>query len=137
MMGQVLLPKEVRMKLQRLDHVNIHTKDSERLAAWYQEHLELKNGKRPKSDTKGNWLYLEEHAIIHLVQTKKAERPEDPALEHFALAGTGLGAFLVKLDHNGIPYDLTDFADAGVVQVNLRDCDGNHLHIDFPISEKP
>ena len=126
------------MKLTGLDHVNIHTEDISRLSAWYERVLGLVAGARPASfDFPGAWLYLGDSPIVHLVEADGIGRPRVPAIEHFSLSATGLGTFLRTLDAVAVDHQLVDVPEAGVVQVNIRDCDGNHVHVDFPLSEKP
>lgn len=125
------------MRLLALDHVNIHTEDVERLASWYEETLGMKVGPRPNSfDFDGAWLYIGDQPIIHLVGAADVQRPETPALEHFSVTATGLRELLDRFEETRTDYQLVDVPDVDVVQVNIRDCDGNHIHIDFPLTER-
>ncbi len=56
-------------------------------------------------------------------------------LEHFAVSATGLKEMLALLEAEGERYRLNPIRDAGVLQVNVWDPDGNHIHVDFPLAE--
>lgn len=124
------------MQLIAFDHVNVHTTDPGALADWYEDIIGLKRGMRPNGlGVDGIWLYLGDRAIVHLVEAPNVDRPAVPAIEHFSLSATGLDTFLTTLRKRGIKYALAEVPDVSVVQVNLADHDGNHIHIDFPLHE--
>jgi catechol 2,3-dioxygenase-like lactoylglutathione lyase family enzyme len=123
------------MPLHSLDHVNIRTKNLDALATWYEQVLGLTLGERPNAAVDGRWLYLGDKPIVHLVDADQVDEVHHPALEHFALSASGLEAFLAQMDATGTPYRLAEIAQIGTVQVNIADSDGNHIHVDFPLSE--
>ena len=120
-----------------LDHANIRTARLDEMVAWYGEVLGLTAGWRPPSfDFPGAWLYAGDQAVVHLVGVAATEPPGGAVqLEHAAFAARGLRDFLARLDERGERYRLAEVADAGLVQVNIWDPDGNHLHVDFPLDE--
>ena len=59
----------------------------------------------------------------------------DPAIEHYAFQATGLGELVDRLQKRDIPHTLDKVPGFDIVQVNLRDCDGNHIHVDFHSDE--
>lgn len=123
--------------IKHLDHVNIRTANVPGLIDWYGRVLGLKTGPRPDFPFPGAWLYAGDHAIIHLVG--RDEKPTDPQedlhFEHFAVAGTGLGTMLDALRASGERYAIGRPPGFPIVQVNLWDPDGNHLHVDFAADE--
>ena len=121
----------------RLDHVNLRTARLDEMTRWYGEVLGLRSGWRPPSfGFPGAWLYAGEDALVHLVGVEVTAPPHpDAQLEHAAFSATGLTAFLEKLEARGERHRLSALPDAGLVQVNVWDPDGNHLHIDFPYAE--
>ena len=129
------------MPLHAFDHINIHSEDIARLAEWYGDILGLRIGPRPDGlGVEGLWLYLGDQAILHLVDAPNVHRPGAdvvPALEHIAFRATGLDEFQNHLARRQIDYTPFEVAEVGLVQINLNDCDGNHLHIDFPLEEMP
>jgi catechol 2,3-dioxygenase-like lactoylglutathione lyase family enzyme len=130
-----LKQRETEMTLMRLDHVNIRTSNLAAMIEWYVDILGLVEGPRPPFDFAGAWLYIGDAPIVHLVGVKNEPRSIEPKIEHFAISATGLKVFLAKLKSREVVYSLDEVPDFPIVQVNIRDCDGNHIHIDFPHAE--
>ncbi|SLN65941.1 VOC family protein [Roseisalinus antarcticus] len=123
------------MEIRSLDHVNLYTPDPDGLAAWYVEVLGLAIGWRPPFGIGGHWIYAGDRPIIHLVEVAEAPRNIEPGIEHFALSATGLPELQSRLDARGIAYSIDPVVGLDVVQVNLRDPQGNHIHVDFDLAE--
>ncbi len=124
--------------LKRLDHVNLRTADLDAMVAWYGRVLDMHPGPRPDFAFPGAWLYADGHPIIHLVGVETAPR-SDPAadlrLAHFAISANDLNDLRARLDAEGAPCRLAHIRDLGIVQANIHDPDGNHIHIDFDAAE--
>lgn len=124
------------MPLAGLDHVNLRTADLARLRAWYVDVLGLSDGPRPGFSFGGAWLYCGERACVHLVEVAAPPAPEGPLrLEHFAFSAAGLAGFLSLLKRRGEAYRIGVIEDFGIIQVNIHDPDGNHIHVDFALAE--
>ncbi len=123
------------MQLYRLEHVNIRTANLPAMIDWYCSVLGLKNGDRPAFDVPGAWLYLGDMPIVHLVEAASMPEGRDPKLEHFALSAQGLTDLIGRLDTHQIPHHEVRVPDAGLIQVNFADPDGNHIHVDFSLEE--
>jgi catechol 2,3-dioxygenase-like lactoylglutathione lyase family enzyme len=120
----------------RLDHVNVRTANLDGLVRFYVDVLGLHAGERPPLGFPGAWMYAGEHPVIHLVGVEEQPTPEGALrLEHFAFSASGLGEFLARLGRLGIDFKQSRQVGTGNVVVNLRDPDGNRLHVDFPASE--
>lgn len=118
--------------LTAFDHVNIRTANLEAMIAWYGEILGLQPGPRPPFDFPGAWLYLGDSAVVHLVGKDRAPAPgDDLALEHFAFRARDLAGFVARLDAKSIAHSVDPVPGLPLVQVNLHDPDGNHIHVDF------
>jgi len=125
--------------LSALDHVNIRTARVDALATFYAEILGLTRGPRPPFAFGGAWLYCGDRAVVHLVEIEPggagprtgAIDPMELQLSHFAFRATGLRAFLARLTQAGIQHAVGPLPGAPITQVNLRDLDGNALHVDF------
>ena len=127
------------MPLTAFDHVNIRTGNLDALVGWYADILGLRTGFRPDFPFPGAWLYLGDQAIIHLVGTDHDPSPfsedEDLRMEHVSFRATGFAEFKAKLEDRSIPHRITELDEVGLALVNIRDPDGNHLHIDFDLKE--
>ena len=136
----------------KLDHINIRTANLEAMLAFYAAVMDLTPGPRPNFAGTGAWLYAEQSMPDSLASVRTRYRPAwvhfievpstevDPGrlqIEHFAFTATGMKRFLQRLDEQGCAYELAHVPDVDLVQVNFRDPDGNHIHVDFPLAEKP
>lgn len=122
------------MAIEKLDHVNLRTTQLKAMVDWYETVLGLRQGPRPDFPFPGAWMYAGDGAVVHLVGIEGDPGIGSEAalkLEHFALSATDLQEFTGKLDSMGIEYRRNDLAGIGVVQVNVWDPDGNHIHVDF------
>jgi catechol 2,3-dioxygenase-like lactoylglutathione lyase family enzyme len=120
------------VQIKKLTHVNIHTTDVERLVEWYDRVLGMPAGDRPPFPFPGAWLYCGSDAVVHLVGVDGLPPSEGMLrLEHFAFDAVGLKEFLARLDREKVPYDGRKVQGAEGVQINVRDPDGNHIHVDF------
>ncbi len=123
------------MPLQSLDHVNVRTHRLAAMIAWYGEVLGMTTGPRPGFSFGGAWLYCAGRPIVHLVEVAAEPAAIAPKIEHFAIGGTDLEGFLVTLEQAGVAYEIGRPPGFPIIQVNLHDPDGNHIHVDFPSDE--
>ena len=125
------------MALEKLDHVNVRTANLEAMTAWYRDVLGLATGPRPGFSFPGAWHYCGDDPIVHLVgvDSQPGADNADLRLEHFAISGAGLGEFVGRLKEAGEAYKTRRLEDFGIIQINVHDPDGNHIHIDFPLDE--
>ncbi len=122
--------------IEGFDHVNVRTANLEAMTRWYGEVLGMTPGPRPDFGFPGAWLYLGEAALVHLVGVAVTPAPQgDLRLEHAAFRARDLKGFLERLDRIGQAYEFGRPPGFPIVQVNVRDPDGNHLHVDFPSAE--
>ncbi len=120
------------MTITAFDHVNIRTTKLDEMTAWYGDVLGLHAGPRPDFGFPGAWLYKGDHPMIHLVGVDAPVAvPENLGLEHFALRATGLDAFLQNLDAHKVEARVARVPGLPIVQVNIYDPEGNHIHVDF------
>ena len=123
------------MQLGPLDHVNVRTAKVQAMREWYVRVLGMVDGDRPPFPFPGAWLYTGSSPVVHLVGVAAEPANSDPKLEHFAFAASGLVAFRAKLEQLGEKYDVRVVPKIGIVQFNIWDPDGNHIHVDFQPTE--
>ncbi|ABD55628.1 glyoxalase/bleomycin resistance protein/dioxygenase [Jannaschia sp. CCS1] len=119
-----------------LDHINLQTVQLAAMVKWYDEVMHLHPGKRPAFPFDGAWLYAGDRPVIHVVEVADAPPPAaDLALEHVAFRASGLPAFVRRLREGNHRHRLVQVPGVPIVQVNVWDPDGNHLHVDFDAAE--
>jgi catechol 2,3-dioxygenase-like lactoylglutathione lyase family enzyme len=123
------------MGLQRLDHVNVLTTQLADMIAWYETMLGMVSGDRPNFRFPGAWMYVNGNAVVHLVGVETAPQSIEPQIEHFAFSATGMAEMRARLDAQGVTYTVDPVPGIPLVQINVRDPDGNHIHIDFHADE--
>ena len=126
------------MQVEKLDHVNIRTNRLDLLVDWYTTVLGLRRGARPQFPFAGAWMYAGESAVVHLVGVDGppgAGSETELRLEHFAFSASGLAEFVTRLEAMGQQFRRSDLLDFELVQINVWDPDGNHIHVDFPADE--
>ena len=126
------------MKIEKLDHVNLRTANLDMMVVWYSTILGLTAGKRPNFAFPGAWLYAGDQPVVHLVGVDGnpgAGSEGALKLEHFALSATGRAEFESRLTTAGEKFERSELSDFGIIQLNVWDPDGNHLHIDFASQE--
>jgi catechol 2,3-dioxygenase-like lactoylglutathione lyase family enzyme len=119
------------MPLEWLDHVNIRTARLDAMTDFYQRVVGLKLGQRPPFSFGGAWLYLNDQAVLHLVETESTPAGSEPRIEHFAFRATGLEAFLSRLESASVEYRRATVPATGLEQVHFSDPDGNHIEVGF------
>jgi len=121
------------MPLEHLDHVNLRTHNVARMIEFYASVLGLRVGPRPAFAFGGAWLYCADRAAVHLVEVGEQPSPSgELSLEHFAFVADGFDEFEQRLQAAGIEYRTSRQLGSETRQLNLRDPDGNRIHIDFP-----
>ena len=119
------------VQIGKLDHVNLRTHQLDKLVAWYARVLNIHAGKRPNIPIPGAWLYTGEQATIHVNVAENVPKVDNPTLEHFSFQARGLKDFIARLKTEKEPYETVLVPGVNLVQVNVFDPDGNHIHIDF------
>lgn len=122
------------MQIEKLDHVNLRTQAVEEMIDWYCDVLSLTQGVRPDFPFPGAWLYAGNSAVVHLVGVSSdpgAGAESTLKLEHFAFKASGEDQFKARIESLGLTYSRSELHDFNIVQYNLWDPDGNHIHVDF------
>lgn len=126
------------MNVEKLDHVNIRTNQLSVMIDWYTNVLGLKQGDRPDFSFNGAWMYASGNAVVHLIEVAgDPGKGSESALklEHFALSASGRVEFEARLDEMGLVFRRSELKSFNIIQVNVWDPDGNHIHIDFKADE--
>lgn len=121
------------MRVNRIDHFNIRTRDLDRLCEFYTQVLGLEIGERPPFPSPGVWLYAGGHPILHVgVQEDPGEVANDTLpLDHIALEVEGLTDAVARLDAAGVEYRMADVPARAMKQIFVRDPDGVAIELNF------
>ena len=122
------------MPLVKLDHVNVRTTQLDVMIDWYTTVLGMQSGKRPDFPFPGAWMYTGDTATVHLVGIEgppAAGSELQLKLEHFAFSATDITDFESRLEALGERYQRSEVPSTNTVQLNIRDPDGNHIHVDL------
>ena len=126
------------MNVEKLDHVNIRTNQLSVMIDWYTNVLGLKQGDRPDFSFNGAWMYASGNAVVHLIEVASDPGKGSESalkLEHFALSASGRVEFEARLEAMGLEFRRSELKSFNIIQVNVWDPDGNHIHIDFKADE--
>ena len=126
------------MIIKKLDHVNVRTAQLENMTQWYVEVLGLSSGYRPHFPFPGAWLYADKTVVIHLVGVNDlagAGSEQALKLEHFAFSASGAATLEKTLNDRAESFRRSEQKEINLVQYNIWDPDGNHIHVDFPADE--
>jgi len=126
------------MKITKLDHVNVRTAQLDTMIKWYSEVLGLHSRYRPAFPFPRAWLYAGDTVVVHLVGVDGSAgvgAEQSLKLEHFAFAAKGARELELRMGEKGESYSRGELLEVNIVQYNVWDPDGNHIHIDFPANE--
>jgi catechol-2,3-dioxygenase len=121
------------MALLYLDHVNLRTANLAGMTEFYCNVLGLRLGPRPAFAFGGAWLYCGERPVVHLVEVDQAPTPSGALrLEHFAFSADNFEELAETLTRANVEHRVSKLVGSETRQINLRDPDGNRVHVDFP-----
>ena len=134
------------MSLSSLDHRSIRTAKLVETRDFYVEALGMDDGDRPDFPFPGNWLYVEGHAVVHLVGID----PDDPsgleeylgavdlddldgsgAVDHLAFRAKRSADLTARLDRLGVAYRERKVPDMDLFQIFLEDPNGVTIELNY------
>jgi catechol 2,3-dioxygenase-like lactoylglutathione lyase family enzyme len=113
-------------------HVNTRSSDVEKTKDFYVR-LGLRVGDRPPFASRGYWLYLGDHPIVHLVQRPEGQAHHEHSgnLDHVAFQATDLEGTKQALAAAGIPYREAVVPRDNTIQLFVKDPDGVTVELNF------
>lgn len=126
------------MGLERMDHYTVRTTQLERTRDFYVDVLGLVDGDRPAFTFPGNWLYLGEFPVIHLIGLDPdTESPEGSgAVDHIAFRAADLAGMHARLADLGVDFRDRQVPGQGLKQVFVEDPNGIVIELNFSADEK-
>ena len=121
------------MPVDQLQHVNIRCADVEAARDFYVRVIGLQVGPRPPFESVGYWMYLGDHAVVHLVQRPPGEAPASGPgnLDHVAFRGVDLETTRAQLRAAGVTFREQAVPRDGTVQIFVVDPDGLKVELNF------
>lgn len=118
----------------KIDHINIAAPLDlmEAVKDFYCEALQLQSGPRPDFGIPGYWLYGDDEAIVHLMESDnhvKGDKP--PHLDHVAFRCEGLKAYTDRLEQLGVECSAFYNSAINATQVFCQDPCGNGVEAIF------
>ncbi len=124
------------MPAHAMNHFTVLTDDLEATRAFYERFLGLRDGARPDLDFPGAWMYLGEHAVLHIVAGRALPGESAGVIDHVAFSGTGLRETVQALEASGVEYLLRRQAGGGPWQLFFHDPSGARIEVDFDAGEE-
>jgi catechol 2,3-dioxygenase-like lactoylglutathione lyase family enzyme len=116
-----------------LDHVTVRSADFDRTERFYCDLLGLRPGPRPAIPVPGRWLYVGDHAVLHVLPLLSPPAPRaQSTIDHFALGAVDQAACEARLLAAGEPFEVRRLAQTDTWQIFLNDPDGARVELHFP-----
>lgn len=106
------------------DHINIQVKDQEAAKDFLIAVLGVEVGFRPPFDVPGYWLYLNDHAIIHMQAIAPNATQGESWVDHIAFGKFALDEQIAKLDKAGLTYHVGGIPGTGIRQIFIKGPEG-------------
>lgn len=123
------------MKILEFDHYNLCGPREllESLCAFYTDTVGLTIGYRPRFEKFGYWLYVGDHAVLHLTESSqnKLMSSDQSSFNHVAFNCSGLLEFQRRLSELGVEYTTARIPERKRVQLFLSDPAGNGVELNF------
>lgn len=120
------------MKITGLDHYNIAVADLDRARKFYTQVVGFRDGERPPFGKPGAWMYIGDHAILHIGTTRlPATKGKSDSFDHVAFRAAGLDEIRARLEGNKIKFDEFAVPARNLHQIFFRDPDGNEIELLF------
>lgn len=111
---------------------------TKQLLDFYVNVVGMTEGWRPPFPFPGHWLYLGEHAVLHLVEDESAvltQIERSSAVDHFAFSCTGALSFERQLENQCIEYRRVLVPGTNQVQLFVNDPAGTGVEFNFANSD--
>src|SRR5205814_702735 len=123
------------MPISGMNHFTVLSEDLDATRAFYLGILGLVDGFRPDMGFPGAWLYVGDHAILHIIAGRPLPVDRRGVIDHIAFSARNLSATAARLQAHGIAYDLGRQVESGTWQLFCYDPSGARVELDFDASE--
>ncbi|MCC4831869.1 hypothetical protein LMH66_04435 [Shewanella sp. 10N.7] len=99
-------------------HINLHASQSYVVNTLLTDVLGLKSGHRPNFPFNGEWLYQDDKALIHIIESNNLQQC---TFDHIAFdTDMSLKNLTQKLQQNALKYNIRQFPDSNTIQDFVR-----------------
>ncbi len=135
------------MPVRTLDHCSIRTLKLDDSRRFYIDVLGMDDGDRPDFPFPGTWLYLDGHAVIHLVGVDPDDNSGlveylggdvDPgavegagSLDHIAFCATDASGTIRRLKQYNVAYRERQVPDTAIYQLFVEDPNGITIELNY------
>ena len=134
------------MPLDRIDHFSIRTLKLEETRMFYENAMGMEAGDRPPLPFPGYWLYLGEHAVIHLIgidennpesldeylgEVNVTELSGGGAVDHLAFRASGSKDLIDRLKNLNVPYRERMVEEMNLFQLFVEDRNNIALELNY------
>ena len=134
------------MPLDRIDHFSIRTLKLEETRTFYENAMGMEAGGRPPLPFPGYWLYLGDHAVIHLIgidennpeglneylgEVNVNELSGGGAVDHLAFRASGSKDLIDRLRILNVPYRERMVEEMNLFQLFVEDPNNITLELNY------
>ena len=134
------------MPLDRIDHFSIRTLKLEETRTFYENAMGMEAGGRPPLPFPGYWLYLGDHAVIHLIgidennpeglneylgEVNVTELSGGGAVDHLAFRASGSKDLINRLKILKVPYRERMVEEMNLFQLFVEDPNNITLELNY------
>ena len=134
------------MPLDRIDHFSIRTLKLEETRTFYENAIGMEAGDRPTLPFPGYWLYLGDHAVIHLIgidennpeglneylgEVNVTELSGGGAVDHLAFRASGSKDLIDRLKILKVPYRERMVEEMNLFQLFVEDPNNITLELNY------
>ena len=134
------------MPLDRIDHFSIRTLKLEETRTFYENAMGMEAGGRPPLPFPGYWLYLGDHAVIHLIgidennpeglneylgEVNVTELSGGGAVDHLAFRASGSKDLIDRLKNLNVSYRERMVEEMNLFQLFVEDPNNITLELNY------
>jgi catechol 2,3-dioxygenase-like lactoylglutathione lyase family enzyme len=107
---------------------------------FYCDLLGFEIGQRPNFQFPGNWLWVGDQPILHVIHRKQLQEHRAGVIDHMAFTATDLPGTVAKLDKAKVKWELrrlpAESVRGGLWQLFFDDPHGGKVEFDFDKTEQ-